>query len=194
MSDKAHNRESWLTELAHMVEPIFKGFTLPAYRITCGWPSVFALSGKKRRIGECHGNRSSKGGVYELFISPVLDKPLEVAGVVTHELCHVAAGVDAGHARGFVKVTRHVGLTKGKPTQAMPGPMLTAKLEKFLLKLGQYPHQAMSPYMKEVEKEIKDLTIICPGCTCRFRMSIKWIEEAGLPTCGCGTPMQLKDA
>lgn len=188
------NREGWLSELARMVQPIFKGFTLPQYRVTCGWPSMHALGRKKRRIGECHGARSSKGGMYELFISPLLDKPLEVAGVVCHELTHVAAGVEAGHERGFVRVAKHIGLTKNKPTQAMPGPNLEAKLEKFIARLGQYPHQAIQPYMKLVERGVKDLGVICPGCGCRFRMSIKWIEEAGLPTCGCGTPMQLKDA
>jgi hypothetical protein len=187
------NREGWLTELAKMVHPIFKGFTIPAYRVTCGWPSKFPLGARKRRIGECHGAKSSKGGVYELFISPVLDKPIEVAGVVCHELTHVAAGVEAGHERGFVKVARHIGLTKGKPTQAMPGPLLEEKLEKLISTLGQYPHQALSPIMQVKETELKDLTVKCPGCGCRARMSIKWLEEAGVPTCGCGTPMQLKD-
>ena len=133
-----HNREGWLTEVSRGMEYLFKGFSLSKYRVTCGWPCVGALS-KARRVGECHGAKSSKDGVFELFISPVLDDPLEVAGTVCHELAHVAAGIDARHGSGFVKVCRHVGLTKGKPMSASPGPYLEERLGKLLLPLGPYP-------------------------------------------------------
>ncbi len=77
------NREGWLTEVAKQMEPIFSGYKLPAYRVTCGWPCKNALGARTKRVGECHGVASSTGGNFELFISPLLADPLEVSG--THE-------------------------------------------------------------------------------------------------------------
>lgn len=134
------NREGWLTELAKTIEPLFQGFKFAPYRVTCGWPHKEAVS-RKRRIGECHYPvRSLKeGGVHEIFISPLLDKALDVAGTLTHEMAHVLAGHKAGHGKGFVTVCRQVGLTKGKPTSAVPGAELTDKLASRIKRLGSYP-------------------------------------------------------
>src|SRR5262245_3291211 len=121
------NREGWLTEVASQVEPFFVGFKLDPYRVTCGWPSRNGLGRRMRRVGECHGSKSSKAGIHEIFISPLLDKPLEVAGTLCHELAHAAAGIDAAHGKDFVKVCKHVGLTRGKPTSVMPGERLNAR-------------------------------------------------------------------
>ncbi len=179
-----HNREAWLTELARVVEPLFKGFTMQPYRLTCGWPCRGA-TGKVRAIGECHALQSSKGGVHEIFISPVIADPLQVAGVVCHELAHVAAGIEAQHGKGFVKVCRHVGLTSGKPKFVGPGPLLIQHLEKVMVPLGPYPHQVMELALKPA-KPRSTLSLLCIKCGCKVTMSLKWLEEAGAPTCACG--------
>lgn len=186
------NREGWLTELARMCEPLFKGYTLGKYRVTCGWPCVGGLSPKKRRIGECHSAKSSKDGTYELFISPVLDKPIDVAGTLVHEMAHIAAGIEAAHGKRFKVVANYVGLTKGRATEAGPGSLLTEKLGKLTAKLGAYPHSALIPAMK-VKKAPSSLKLVCADCGCVCVMSNKWITEAGTPTCGCGGPMVLED-
>lgn len=190
--DQLRNREGWLTEVAAQVAPLFRGFVLDPFRLTCGWPSRLALGTRVRRLGECHGAASSTGGLHEIFISPLLDKPLEVAGTVCHEVAHVAAGIKAGHKGLYLKVIRQVGLTKNKPTQAMPGPLLEERLLKVVEKLGPYPHQAMSPKLKEVVKDRKDFSVVCPECECLVRMTGKWIDRVGFPTCACGALMELK--
>lgn len=182
------NREGWLTELAKQVEPIFKGLPIAAYRITCGWPCQNALSLRKRRIGECHGVQSSKGKVNELFISPTIDNPLEVAGVVCHELTHVVAGVEAAHKGKFVKLSKLIGLVKGKPTVAMPGERLNEKLEKIIKSLGKYPHQALLPVARTKTKSSSVTKLVC-SCGCFVTISNKWLEEVGPPTCACGNQM-----
>lgn len=187
----ALNREGWLTELAKRCETYFKGLALAPYRLTCGWPSRSALPSKSVRIGECHGAKSSKGGTHELFISPLLDKPVEVAGVVCHEMAHVAAGIDAKHGKGFKKVCDHIGLTAGKPTTAGPGPYLLTQLDKLCGKLGPYPHSAMIPGRK-VTKAGSEVRLVCV-CGCRVVMSMKWFVEVGAPTCGCGELLKLPD-
>ncbi len=183
------NREQWLTDVAKQVEPVFKGFLVPPYRVTCGWPSRHALSVRKRMVGQCHGAKSSSAGLFELFISPVLAKPLEVAGTLCHEMAHVAAGVEAAHGSGFVKVCKHVGLTKGKPTSVMPGDRLEERLRKIIAVQGAYPHSAVVPVQKEVLRVKKSVTLECGGCGCKVSISTKWLAEAGAPTCACGGEM-----
>lgn len=185
------NREGWLTQLAHQIEPIFRGMKLPSYRLTCGWPSRNALSHAKRRIGECHGQQVSSAGVFELFISPLLDKPGEVAGTVCHELTHVAAGIEAGHKGKFIKISKQIGLTKGKPTTAQPGKELAERLERIWERLGQYPHSAIIPVFSKAKPATSRITLRC-RCGCSVQISTDWVAKAGLPTCGCGKEMEPK--
>ncbi len=177
-------REEWLTLVAKEIEPLFAPFDVKPYRATCGWPSVNGLGTKNRRIGECHSPKSTKAGVCELFISPTLDEPLDVAGCLTHELGHVVAGVEAKHGKDFVKVCKRVGLTNGKPRVVLPGPELSEKLRKIIEKVGHYPHVALVPLMKP-KKASNSVSLECQ-CGCRCTMGIKWLEEVGKPTCACG--------
>lgn len=184
------NREAWLTELAKLSEPIFSGFKLAPYRVTCGWPVSGGVAMKKRTLGQCFCSTVSKGKVHEIFISPLLDDPAEVSGTLLHEMGHVAAGIPAGHGSRFVKVCRHVGLTKGKPTQAMPGETLAERLSKLYAPLGQYPHTAITPVLKMKKVSPKPVRMECV-CGCKVSMTAKDAGEFPLPTCGCGEPFVI---
>lgn len=186
------NRESWLTALAKEVEPLFTGFTVAPYRVTCGWPSSKGLARKGRVLGECFGSKSSKAGLHEIFVSPTLDEPIEVAGVLTHELTHVVAGIEAKHGAGFVEIAKHVGLTKGKPTSAMPGERLNERLRRFVEGIGPYPHVALAPVTRLVKARVTSVGLVCTECGCKVTISVKWLDEAGKPTCGCGSEMEIK--
>ena len=185
------NREEWLTTLAKSVEVLFREYSLEKYKLTCGWPSRFATGLKMRRVGECHSKVLSKSGIFEIFISPTIDTPLEVAGIVCHELAHIAAGIKEGHGPKFQKVCKFLGLTKGKPTQVMPGKFLNERLTKEVAKLGPYPHQALQIAIKEVAQSDPSFTLICT-CGCKCRMNLEWLTKAGFPTCGCGKLFDLK--
>lgn len=186
------NREGWLTELAKMLEPHYRGFELGDYRVTCGWPSTKGLGTRSRTIGECWDKSASPAGRSEIFISPVLQDPVEVGGVLCHEMAHIAAGHKAGHGPKYKRVCRHVGLFKGKPTQAMPGDQLEADIRSKVLKLGAYPHRAISPRGKELKVKPGPVTLECGKCGCKCSMTLKWHETSGSPTCGCGHPMTIK--
>jgi len=182
------NRESWLTDLAIEVVPFFKGFKLEPFKLTMGWPISRGKPGKTQVIGECHGIESSTGGVHELFISPVIDKPLQVAGVVCHELAHVAAGIEAQHKGKFLKVCKHVGLTIGKPTHVMPGEKLNESLKRITERLGKYPHKAMK-LVTIPKKPGSGVKLVCE-CGFLAHTSRKWVEEVGVPTCACGRKLE----
>jgi ribosomal protein L44E len=179
------NREEWLTTLAKQVENVFKDFTLSPYRLTCGWPSTGGLS-KNTRVGECFGPKSSKAKVFEIFVSPLLDKPLEVAGTVCHELAHVAAGIEAKHGKGFIAVAQHIGLTKGKPITAMPGKALNRHLDRIIEGIGDYPHQAIITSVKIKLKVKSTVKLVCPKCGFSVTASLKKLDDVPTyPTCGC---------
>lgn len=186
------NREQWLTELATRAEPMFRGFKLEPYRLTCGFPSKMALGLRKRRLGECHYPPAEAGGFHNIFVSPLLDDPAEVAGTVVHEMVHVAAGANAGHAKGFVKVAKHVGLTKGKPTEAMPGDRLADALRRYVEAIGPYPHVAIKPVLKAVN--VKPMVgVRCDVCEYSVRVPLAIFDKVGPPKCGCGTVMSVKE-
>lgn len=137
------NREGWLTLLGERLEQdIFRDFLLPAYRVSCGFPSRNA-TGMRKRLGECHSPLSSDGGILEIFITPALDSPLRVASVLTHELAHAAAGVWDGHGRRFRNVCQAIGLTVGPPSAMMPGEQLKSRLRAIVAGMPPYPHHRM---------------------------------------------------
>lgn len=186
------NREGWLTELAKRSERFFVNTKLSPYRVTVGWPLGGALSKKKRILGQCFASEVSAGKIHEIFITPLIHDASEVAGVLMHEMTHVAAGIKAGHKGHFIKVAQRIGLTKNKPTQAMPGDWLQERLDKLLGTMGKYPHSPIIPTAKEKTKEQKAVTMECDGCECKIRITTKWLENSGTPTCGCGTEFVLK--
>jgi hypothetical protein len=186
-------REAWLTELAAWLRPVFKGWTLDPFRVTCGWPSRAGLGARRRVLGQCFAAENSKAGVYEIFVSPLLDDPTEVAGTLAHEMAHVAAGIPAGHSGKFVSVCKAVGLTKGKPTTAMPGPALAEHVSRLLEPLGPYPHKALVGVLKDrKEKPDGRVRLACPGCGFVCDTTARRLAECkACPTCGCGCPMAV---
>lgn len=192
MSDVVRNREGWLTELAAMLRPVFRGFTVGPYRVTCGWPCKGGTGKSGRRVGECHFPKGSSDRTHELFISPLLDDPAEVGGTLAHELAHVAAGLEAAHGRGFLRVCRHVGLTRGRPASVGPGRLLGEEIRKMTDRLGLYPHKKMILVAKAVRPAVI-VGLACPSCDCRVTISKRWVDEAGLPMYGCGTTFGPKE-
>lgn len=183
------NREAWLTSLAESLRPVFRGMALGRIRVSCGWPSRNALGRRSRTVGQCFAPECSKDGVHEICVSPLLDDPLEVAGTLTHELAHAAAGIKAGHGKKFVKLCRAVGLTKGEPRQVMPGPYLEDFIRGLLEPLGAYPHRALTPVVTVKEAKAPGvLKLVCPteGCGCEVRIARKLLEKCGPPVCACG--------
>lgn len=179
------NREGWLTELSAQLTLLFKGFRVGKFRVTCGWPCVGGVSPSRRRIGECHPVQSSTDGHSEIFISPLLAEPIEVGGTLCHEIAHVVAGHAAGHGKGFVRVCRHVGLTKGRPTSVGPGKALEEQIRRMVEKIGPYPHGAMV-LAKKVARPSPVVGMRCPACSCKITISKRWLE-GGPPTCSCGS-------
>ena len=191
----SRSREEWLMRLVEALRPSFHkiGHPIPdQVRITCGWPSKGALSRSRRTVGECWCSEASADQTIEIFISPCLGESVQVAAVTVHELVHATGAT--GHRGKFPKIAKAMGLMK--PWRATrPTAQLQARLNALIAsRIGPYPHAkldtAMPPQTKDSTRMHK---LVCPNDGYIVRTTAKWIEF-GLPTCPCGTRMEVAPA
>lgn len=185
------SREEWLGRMVDSLRPLFAehGHPLPGrVRVSCGWPSRSALSGRNRRIGEAWSHRCSGDGAHETFLSPTLADPVEVGAVLVHELVHHAVGVEAGHKGPFRTLALAVGLT-GPMRATSAGPELERRLHALAEELGPYPHAALHGGDGRKKQTTRMLKVACAACGCIVRMTRQWLDEVGAPTCACGGDM-----
>lgn len=187
------NREQWLNDIAmRMGKTLFKqqGHDIPKnVRITCGFPSTKPLPGKKGfASGECWSADSSADGHFEIFISPLIEKPLEVASVLSHELVHACVGLDCNHGKPFKMLANRIGLT-GPAANSVPGADFIAWFES-QTDLTPYPHAAITPQPNEKKQTTRMHKVQCVRCGYVARVASKWIA-LGSPLCPCNRqPMQ----
>ena len=188
-------REDWLLNCLEdlRVDFIKVGAELPVkIRASCGWPSKGALATKKQRVGECWSATCSGDETFELFISPALKDSIEVLATLVHEAVHAAVGVEAKHGGAFKKVAKALGL-EGKMTATTAGDALKERLKEIIEKWSTYPHAELKSSNAPKKQTTRMLKVVCTECECVVRMSRKCLDEAGLPTCGCGGRMEESD-
>lgn len=178
------NREDWLHKVAHGLAPAFAdlGYDLPQFRITCGFPSKHATSRRKRSVGQCFESAASEDAHHEILISPVLAEPMEIAGVIAHELVHAVLPPGTGHKGKFPVVCRRLGL-EGKPTSMTVGPEFEALAAPLLVKAGDYPHARLNAASPERKQGTRMIKCVCADCGYVARTTAKWLNEAGAPIC-----------
>jgi len=179
-------REEWLNCAILALKPHFAqhNFTLPeAIRASCGWPSKGATS-KRRVLGQCWRPNTSANRTWQIFISPVLDSPLDVLATLVHELCHTVS--DDKHGPMFTRAARAVGLV-GKPSATLPNADLTQVLRYITQELGPYPHARLYTPQTLSPSPTRLLRTQCPECGYIARVTHKWLSSAGAPICPqCG--------
>ena len=184
-------REVWLLTLMERMRPDFDraGFPLPGkIRASCSWPSKSALAAKKKRIGEAWSSDNSGDKHFETFISPVLQDSITVGATLAHELVHCAVGLREGHRGRFVVCAKALGL-EGKMTATVAGEALKARLQEIIAEIGEYPHAELKYSNAPKKQTTRMLKVECPDCGCIVRMTRKWLDECGPPTCACGCEM-----
>lgn len=158
-------------------------------RVSVGFTSAGARS---RAIGECWSGVAAEDGRCQVFVHPALSESVRVLGVLAHELAHAAVGVQHGHRGPFARVARGLGL-EGKLTATTEGPVFIKLAESIISDLGAYPHSALDSTTAKKKQTTRMLKVTCreedDGCGCVIRMTAKWLDQAGAPTCACGTPM-----
>ena len=179
------NREQWLTSATKKLRPMFKqhGAAIPEnVRVSCSWPS----GSVRKVIGEAWTEKACADGAHETYISPVLDKPVDVLAVLVHELVHHAFGIEAGHKAPFKRLATTLGLT-GKMTETTAGPELTEKLTEIAEKLGPYPHGKVTPGQGKTKQGTRLIKCKCSECGYIVRTTSKWLDSYGPPLCPCNS-------
>lgn len=194
---KYETREEWLRAAIAAVRPIFTDTTLPAIvHVSCGFPSVRALSNRNRSIGECWYRDASSDGNHHIFISPTIshDEPVKVLETLVHELVHAAVGHECGHKGAFKQTAQAVGL-EGRMTATHAGQRLLDQLTPIAKALGPYPHATLNPLKRPTKKQgTRMLKLECAKDGYIVRTTRKWMEEMGAPTCPCGRVFVEADA
>lgn len=175
-------REDWLNNAVGEVRPIFqsKGYPLPtSIRVTCGFPSRHVRS-LNRAIGEHWSSSASDDATHEILISPVVDDPFEVFGILIHELAHSATDGE-GHKGRFPRCVRALWL-EGKPSTTTIGTAFRTNFNDLIDSLGAYPHARLNVQANRKVQGTRMLKACCPQCGYTIRLSNKW-ADAGLPDC-----------
>jgi hypothetical protein len=184
------NREDWLSLGVAELRPFFKsiGHTLPdKVRVTCGFPSKGARS-RNKAIGEHWASEASDGSYHEIMISPVVNDPYEVFGILVHELIH-SVTVGQGHMGDFPRICKKLFL-EGKPTATVIGDNFRKNFSALIDSLGDYPHDRLNVSANKKTQSTRMLKATCGGCGYVIRLT-KTHADKGLPTCVCGTDFQL---
>lgn len=182
-------REEWLNKAAERLNEMIGEKTdltpSKSVLVSTGWPRR-DRGGKV--IGQCF-KKTPGGGKHHIFITPTLSTATDVLPVLLHELVHAADDCQHQHKGPFVKAIRALGL-EGKPTATVPGKDLKAELRTLAGELGKYPHTRLSVVGEEKPQTTRMLKVECPDCGCVIRMTRKWLDEVGTPTCRCGGVME----
>ncbi|MBN2713899.1 MAG: hypothetical protein JXR97_15885 [Planctomycetes bacterium] len=103
-----------------------------------------------------------------------------------HEVCHIAAGIEAGHLAPFKRFATATGLT-GKMTATIASDELNAALIAGVIpNLGSYPHGQLTGIHSGKKKQgTRMLKLECPTCGMVIRTTKTWLEQTGQPICAC---------
>jgi hypothetical protein len=186
-------RESWLRAATDELRDYFKrsGYPLPAkIRFAIAFPST---GRKGNRVGECWHSSTSADEHFEIFIRADQSEPVEVLGVLVHELVHAVVPVDAKHGKKYRDAAVKIGLT-GKMVHALPGELLQKRLDDIAASLGPLPHARLNiergadnrgPADREKKQKARMLKAECEveGCGFLVRVAAAQVRNVGPPHC-----------
>lgn len=186
-------REEWLNAAAKAMKPWLlehaAGEDYEDPLISVGFPKGSRGKNTNNVIGQCWDKATSQDKQRaHIFVVPTLTDPIEVLAVLLHELIHASVGNKCGHRGPFKKLALGVGL-EGKMTATVPGELLGLKLELLKRELGDYPHTGLKPRERGAVGS-RLLKVQCAYCGCIIRMTQKWLDAVGTPSCGCGGIME----
>jgi hypothetical protein len=195
-------RESWLRAATDELRTYFAtcGVSVPNnIRFAIAFPST---GRRGARIGECWHSSTSADGNYEIIIRADIADPIEVLGVLTHELVHAALPPEVGHGKPYREAALKLGM-EGKMRHAMPGHLLRERLAKLAESIGPLPHARLDigrgrdnkgPADRAKKQGTRMLKAACREECCAFvcRVAATPVREIGPPHCPKHGEMQVE--
>lgn len=188
------SREAWLRAATNELRPHFTklGLTIPeAIRFSIAFTSL----GKKSRVaGEVWPAAASADGHCELIVRADFADPLDVLGILVHQLTHAALPPEAKHGKLFRDAALRLGL-EGPMRNAMPGSVLRERLNELAVTLGPLPHgrldfhqvslsgMAVADRPKKQTTRMLKAECLARGCGYTVRVAARWLSQLGAPHC-----------
>ena len=184
--------EEWLTAAGDTLRPAIAqalGIQIPVPRYTVGFP---AQGRKSNTLGETYPMSASRDGVNEIIIRITLTDPVEILGVLAHELIHVAMDCRYGHGKRFTAHFNRFGFI-GSPVGHTMSPDLRIKMAGLASALGEYPRrEGLNEAAVNSKQTTRMLKATCQTCGMVYRTTQKWIDLAAHINCGdrsCAGPV-----
>jgi len=180
------NRESWLQAAINELRLDFErlGYALPD-KIRSA--IAFTSTGKRGHMpGEVWHPESSDDQHFEVIIRADIADPVDVLGVLVHELIHTLLPPAVKHGKQFRNIAHRIGL-EGQMRHTRPTPILKERLQKLAVSLGALPHAKLNfingsdVAKKQATRHLK-AECDADGCGYRVQISAKW-ARAALPNC-----------
>jgi len=175
------NREEYLEKALIELTPYIDkaGYSMPAVKVSAGWPSAKAFSSKARRTGETWHKDSVAQENSHIFISPYISDSREVLSILVHELGHAILKQGVGHRKPFKDYMRAVDLV-GKATATESGEVLLSFLDLAIEKLGAYPHESID---KNPDRKKQSTRLRLYQCQCEDPVKIRAATDNLRATC-----------
>lgn len=172
-------REAWLNEFVNRARPVFEAanFPLPEkVRVSVGFTSG---GNRGRAIGECWNDTASADGHFEIFLRPTMQTDARICDVLTHELCHAAAGLDAKHGKQFKAACNAVGIVAAEKsmTNTVASPQWYTWALPILDALGPLPYAEIQDGANTARPKQRTnlLKVECTSCGWLARVTTKHI-------------------
>lgn len=170
-------REAWLNAFVTLSRPHFAAVDAPLpekVRVSVGFTSTGARS---NRIGECWHDAASADGYFEIFLKPTIETDSRMADILTHELIHAAAGLDAGHGPKFKRIANALGLS-GRMTSTVATAAWYTWALPILDVIGPMPYGQLTDGKSTAKPKQKTnlLKVECPACGWLARVTAKHIN------------------
>ncbi len=176
--------ESWLRAATDELRPYFAklGYTLSE---KMRFSIAFTSTGKRGNIpGECWHPEASEDGYYKIILRPDTSDPVEILGILVHELAHSLLPPSVKHGKDYRKIANRIGL-EGEMRHARPDPILRERLQSIVNNIGALPNAKLNyTAVSDRPKQQKNRHRKAECATCGYTVNItaKW-AKVGLPIC-----------
>jgi hypothetical protein len=177
------NREEWLKAAGDLIVTEFALHLPRPWRVSTGSP---ARQGKS--LGHCYASKAVQDQANEIWVNASITDPLQIVGVLLHELLHAEDDCQSGHAGAFQRRATSVGFVPPLKVY-QPSDELKARLESLLDCLPPCPIVRVQPSTPKKGRMIK---LQCDQVTCGWlcytaQSRIDQLpEDARCPCCEVG--------